>query len=357
MAVKLTPREDFLRMINGQTPQSVPLYTMGMAIPGGDAPPTQSIGPYVGPMGEMMERMMKGEPMGPPEPGAKRVDEWGVTHVGNKEGQGGQVPEPGNFILKDIRDWKKVIKAPPPMESSDSWWRDKAKHDLELCRIDRTQSLAAVSVFYAPFTSLIAFMGFTEGLCALSEEPEAVKELLHWQCDYYMPAIEKVMKFYEPDLISMFDDTATRRNPFFSVGMYKDIFKPIYERLTRPGTSKGIWVEFHNCGRCEDFVPDMCDFGVKGWDPAQTDNDLVAVKKINDISILGGYDFVPPSDGVVNEELVRQSARDTINKYAPGGRYAFLGQIMTESGDPNGITWNAWLMDEVRRLADNYYDK
>jgi hypothetical protein len=155
----------------------------------------------------------------------------------------------------------------------------------------------------------------------------------------------------------MGDDTATRRNPFFSVGMYKDIFKPIYQRLAKPFTDKGIWVEFHNCGRCEDFVPDMCDFGVKAWDPAQTDNDLVAAKTKNDISILGGYDFVPPANGVITEEIVRQSARDTFAKYAPGGRYAWLGHVMTESGDPNDILWNGWLMDEVAKLAENYYDK
>ena len=74
-------------------------------------------------------------------------------------------------------------------------------------------------------------------------------------------------------------------------------------------------------------------------------------------SILGGYDWKPPADGNVTEEYVRQTARDTFAKYAPGGRYAWLGMIMTATGDPNGMTWNGWLMDEVNKLAPNYYDR
>jgi hypothetical protein len=352
MAVKLTPKENFMRMINGEIPQSVPRYTMGMARPGDPRPPTHSVGPMLGAMAAMMEAQMSGAPV--PD---KYVNDWGVTMVGNKEGMGGMLPEPNNFLLKDIRDWKKVIKAPPPLETSDSWWADKAKKDLEHAGIDRNESLAATMVMYSPFTSLISFMGFTEGLCALFEEPEEVKEFLNWQCDYYMSAYDKILKYYEPDLAGMGDDTATRRNPFFSVDMYRDIFKPIYARQAKVFTDHGVWMEFHNCGRCEDFVPDMCDFGVKGWDPAQTDNDLVKAKQTNDISILGGFDWKPPADGNVTEEYVRQTARDTFAKYAPGGRYAWLGMIMTETGDPNGALWNGWLMDEVNKLADNYYDK
>jgi uroporphyrinogen-III decarboxylase len=307
----------------------------------------------MGMMARMMEQM--GEGKAPPD---KIVDDWGVTHVGNKEAMGGMLPEPGNFILKDILDWKKVIKAPPPLETSDSWWADKAKKDIERAKVDRSQSLASVGSLYAPFSSLIAFMGFTEGLCALFEEPEAVKELLNWQCDYYMPVVDKIIKYYEPEVLNMGDDTATRSNPFFSVEMYQDIFKPIYLRLAKPYVDRGLPVIFHNCGRCEDFVPDMCDFGVKAWEPAQTTNDLPGVKKNNDVSIMGGYDWTPPSaEGEVTEEYIRQSARDTINRNAPGGHYAWIGMIMTETGDPNGPIWNGWLMDEVNKLTDCYYDK
>ena len=109
MAEKLTPRENFTRMINGEIPQSVPMYTMGMAMPGGPRPPTHSIGPVMGMMEQMMEQMMSGKVVD------RMVTEWGIPYVGNPEAAGGMLPEPGNFILKDIHDWKKVIKTPPPL--------------------------------------------------------------------------------------------------------------------------------------------------------------------------------------------------------------------------------------------------
>ncbi|MDR2516836.1 MAG: veratrol--corrinoid protein metyltransferase [Spirochaetaceae bacterium] len=355
---KLTPKENFTKMINGEIPQSVPIYTMGMYFPGSPTrPPTHSIGPYLGGMGEMMERMARGEGFNPPAAGAKRVDEWGVTWVGNPEGNGGQVPEPGNFILKDICDWKKIIKKPEPIDVSDSFWREKAEKDNKLSGIDRTQSLAAVGGMFSPFQSLVGFMGFTEGLMAMYEEPEEVKELLNWQCDYYVPALEKVAQYYNADLVSLADDSATKYNPFFSVEMYKEIFKPIYHRLVKPFTDRGLYAEFHNCGRCEDFVPDMVDFGVKGWDPAQTENDLLEIKKRGDISLIGCYDFVPPPDGVVTEELIRESARASFKKYAPGGHYAFAGGLLSQPNDPGSAQWNMWLQMEVAQLADCWYEK
>jgi hypothetical protein len=342
-------------MIDGKIPQSVPLYTMGMAMPGpGPRPPTHSIGPVIGQVANMVAAQMSGQPTPVHQ---KIVDEWGVTMQSNREGMGGMIPEPGNFILKDIRDWKKVIKAPPPLETSDSWWADKAKKDIAVSGINRKESLAAVGIQYGPFISLISFMGFTEGLCALFEDPEEVKEFLNWQCDYYMPIYEKVIKYYEPDLATLFDDTATRQNPFFSVEMYRDIFKPIYERQTKVFTDRGIWIDFHNCGHCEDFVPEMCDFGVKGWNPAEKINDLVKIKTIHDISVMGGYDWRLPADGNITEEYVRQTVRDSFHAYAPGGRYAFSGMIMTPTGDPNGFIWNGWLNDEANKLAYNYYEK
>jgi hypothetical protein len=358
MAEKLTPKQNWMKMITGEIPQSVPVYTMGMYFPGSpNRPPTHSIGPYIGMMGEMMERMAKGEPMQPPQPGAKRVDEWGVTYIGNAEGNGGSLPEPNNFILKDIRDWKKVIKKPAPMETSDSWWRERAEKDEKLSGIDRNQSLAAVGGMYSPFQSLVAFMGFSEGLMAMFEEPEEVKELLNWQCDYYMPALEMAAKYYNADLISLADDSATKYNPFFSVEMYKEIFKPIYERLTRPFTERGAFVEFHNCGRCEDFVPDMVDFGVKAWDPAQTENKLLEIKKRKDIAVVGCYDFVPPPDGKVTEEYVRETVRASFRKYAPGGWYSFAGGLLSVPSDPSSNMWNMWVQTEVATQADCWYEK
>jgi uroporphyrinogen-III decarboxylase len=157
----------------------------------------------------------------------------------------------------------------------------------------------------------------------MAEEPEVVKELLNYMADVYVPIIEKTLQYYKPDLVYMADDTAAERSPFISVEMYRDILKPIYKRLAGPANDRGIPIEFHNCGHSEAFVPDMIDLGVKVWDPAQPSNDINGIKKKypGKIAMAGGFDFKPPKGWPnVNEEEIRQQARDVIDKNAPGGR-------------------------------------
>ena len=119
-----------------------------------------------------------------------------------------------------------------------------------------------------PFQQVIAFMGFTNGLMASYEEPEAFEELINFMVDIYMPVIQATVDYYEPDLLYLLDDTASAFSPFISPPTYREILKPAYARLTKPAVERGIPIQFHNCGKCEDFVDDMIEIGVKIWDPS-----------------------------------------------------------------------------------------
>lgn len=340
---KLTPKENYLRLAKGELPESVPFFNMGM--------PTIS--------GEMTTAMIGPSILAPahlsPEGGK---DHWGVTYVTNEETGFASIPEPNNFILADITKWHQVIKPPQLPERID--WEYMAKKDYEKSKIDRTQSAVMAGCGLMPFQQLMAFMGFTEGLCAMFEEPEAVKELLHFMADFYVPLIEKTLEYYQPDIFYLLDDSAAKLNPFISVEMYRDILKPVYVKLTNAARERGIPIQFHNCGRCEDFIDDMLDFGVVYTDPAQTTNDLLSVKeKYGDKFVLcGGWDWkMPETWPVVDEEAVRQTVRDAIDKYAPGGGYAFGGGVLGKHNDPVTKEVNRWLQEEVASYGKNYYSK
>ena len=47
--------------------------------------------------------------------------------------------------------------------------------------------------------------------------------------------------------------------PFFSPEIYKDIFLPIYKRLSKPAQENGVPVVFHNCGKEELFLDFMVE--------------------------------------------------------------------------------------------------
>jgi uroporphyrinogen-III decarboxylase len=348
---KLSAKENYLRLSRGEMPDYVPNWTMGMNAPGS-------------PAAMVMPSIMGPPMMGPPpgddgNPRKEWTDQWGITYTAVEEVGNAGLPKPGNFILKDVTKWDQTVKWPAyPDDFYTADWEAMAKKDLEAINRDEIGVVAMCG--FGPFTTLVNFMGFTEGLCALLEEPESVKEMLNYICDYYMPIVDKTMDYYSPDFVYLLDDTASKYAPFFSVPVYKDIFKPIYARLGKTAKDRGIPIQFHNCGRCEDFVPDMIDFGVKYWDPAQQSNDLLKVKEQfkGQISICGGFDFVPAVDRETTEDDVRSYVRSVLDKFAPGGGYAFCGGITGHAKDmEKTMKLNEWVQDEVARYGADFYGK
>ena len=91
----MTEKVNFFLMLEGKQPQWVPRATF--AAPGVKTP-TAQVAPYV----FSYHRF---------RPGAQ-VDCWGVRHVPVEDAGGAKIPEPGNFILKDVSDWRDVIRLP-----------------------------------------------------------------------------------------------------------------------------------------------------------------------------------------------------------------------------------------------------
>jgi hypothetical protein len=347
---EITAKENYLRLGRGEMPEYVP-----SGMPYKDRVPSAPVGPFEIFMPEGL--FFFGPPPDGSTPPSEFVDKWGVPHVANPETGYAALPKPGEFILDTISNWKKIIKHPKLPEHID--WEGMAKKQHE--KIDRSKTATSLMFsMQAPFQQIMGFMGFEEGLMACHEEPETVKELLDYLAEWYEPIVIKSLDAWKPDFLSIADDTATKDYPFFSVEMYRDLFKPFYARLAKHATDRDIWIQFHNCGRCEDFVPDMIDFGVKYWNPAQIDNDLLKIKEKyrGQIAICGGWDFVPPIDAPITEDLMRATVRKAIDTYAPGGGYVFQGGYMgTADTRELAAKINGWVADEVYTYGTNFYKK
>lgn len=347
----LSPKENYLRIGYGKMPEYVPNWTMG-GIVGGSEPEAPAL--MAGPMQLLMGDM----PMPDPNGGeTEYTDMWGVTNVTTASTGYAGLPKPNNFILDDITKWDKIIKK-PTVDTSNVDWESLAKEGT--AHINRETTGVISMINFGSFQNLIGFMGFTEGLVALLEEPESVKELLNFMTDFYEPIAIKTIDYYKPDLCYMLDDTASKYAPFFSVEVYRDIFKPVYSRVARHAQERGIPIQFHNCGKCEAFIPDMIDFGVRFWDPAQTENDLLAIKEKykGQLAVCGAFDYVPDPDKGPTEDEVRAYVRSTFDKYAPGGGYAFCGGYVGTADDFEfNAKVNSWISDEVHTYGHAFYNK
>ncbi|MCL1803379.1 MAG: hypothetical protein FWG30_07030 [Eubacteriaceae bacterium] len=326
---KISAKDNFLKLAGGGHPEYVPFFTM-MGSEGVREIPIKRAGPAI-----WGDSRFSG--------GSK--DMWGVTYVATEETANASLPEPGEFLVNDITKWHETVKRPNITENID--WEAMAKADIERINIDRSQTALSCGTVYQPFQQLMAFLGHGEGLIAMSEEPEAVKELQEFMISVTEPYYEKILDYYQPDIWCIGDDTCTEYAPFFSVEMYREFFKPIYTRMAQAAVNRGLPVLFHICGMIEPFVPEMLDFGVKYIEPTQESNDIIGLKEQfkGRVSFIGGFDYgrhVPAGYPNFSEEDLRQDVRDTIDKYSPNGGWGMFAWPISYLGDP--------VIDEVKKI-------
>ncbi|MCL2631575.1 MAG: veratrol--corrinoid protein metyltransferase [Coriobacteriia bacterium] len=340
----LNPKENLLRVLHGQMPEYVPQYSYYGPLPGVEGPPP-NMGIGLAPMrGEVRED-------------GSFTDLWGVPFTSVEEVGGFSLPTPDEFILEDITRWQDYIKVPERMKDVD--WKAAAEESMKNLAYGRDTT----SLWYGPsggtFLQLMNLMGFSEGLSALYEEPDAVKELLQFFFDFYYPIAEQVFDIIQPDVMNLSDDAATEKNPFISPLMYREFFVPIYREYAKFAIDRGIPINMHLCGRGEDFIPDLVRIGVCSWEPVQLENDILEVKARfgRQMVIGGGWEGRGRLTELdVTDEEIRQSVRDAFDKYAVGGAYMFAAAYTPRKRDDELTThWNTVLQKEAWDYGQNFY--
>ena len=342
MAHRLTGKENYELLLSGQQPERVPCSSSSPG-PDGSPPAVVSVFPDI-----LSSAMMK--------PGIAK-DLFGVTYVPVAEANGAKLPEPNNYILKDITKWRDVIRTP---DLSGFDWEAMAKKDLEAARVNRKESLVSLGSHFGYFQYLMAFMGYSEGLLAVYEEPEEVQALMEYLGDFFVKVIESTIDYYQPDIIDMCDDLASWKNTFISPDTYREIFKPVTARQAKIATDRGLPISMHCCGHCEQLIDDWREIGVKLWNPAQSCNDLKAIKEKygNSFIICGGWDGRDEllREDATQEEIV-ESVYQTIDTLAPGGGYVFSGAFLGSPDDAVIRRKNQWIMDAALPYCDSFYKK
>ena len=340
MAV-LTEKENYKLVLEGKTPGWVPRFGLG------NDPYAKNPSGSKGIMSSIYPRTRN-------EDGSS-VDMFGIKHVPTVETGGMSLPEPGNFILDDVRNWRDVIKVPDLSEVN---WELQCKRDLETTG-DLSNFVVSLGTHVGYFQHLMNFMGFSNGLVAMFEEPDEVLALYEFLSDFYTTVLENQLKYFTMvDVLGITDDTATATNPFISPQMYRDMVKPYHARLGKYGQDRGMHVMMHNCGRCEDSIDDWRDFGVDSWNPAQVVNDLAGIKQKygNSLVLIGCWDSQGPAGWPdASEEVVRQAVRDCIDTYGANGGYMFWGSVYGPVGDVGTENKKRWMTEEFEAYRDNPY--
>ncbi len=325
----MTEKENWKRMHKGEMPEFLPRYDIG----GWNA--------------------FCSALMGKRNPDGSGVDMYGVEQVPTAEKDGTAVPKPGAYILDDIRKWRDVIKVP---DLSNIDWEAQAKKDLAMKDTENNPVMISCAVSW--FLNLMEFMGFTEGMCAMAEEPEEVYALFDYLNQFSLEVMRKMIKYYKPDGFSMWDDNATALNPFVSKQMFRDLIKPFMKQHCDIALENGLYIQVHDCGRCEDFIDDWIEIGITAWDPAQIMNDLQGIRKKygRKLIICGGWDYSGPVSWLdTDDQVLKDALKEYVDTFAPGGGFAFMASVMGAIGDENAKRKMKIIDDFYLSYARDYY--
>jgi hypothetical protein len=329
----ITPKENYLMMLRGEIPDYIPSFF------------EPSVDMLNGP--ELAEFSMPVYAPNGPE-----WSPWGVKYVGSPENNFGAIPEPGNFILKDITKWRDVIKNP---SLKDVDWEGRFQKVLE--GKDRTtKAIGIIGGDY--FQTFMSFMGFTEGLLAMYEEPEEVYALLDYISEYSLEVTKAFLHYGKPDVFMLADDCAAARAPFFSRELYVSLIKPFHKKHADLCNEAGVLIERHDCGRSESFIDDWLDIGVRAWNPAQVMNDLPAIKKkyLGRLTLNGAWDNQGPiSMPGTPDETLREALETYVDTFAPGGGFSFMAMATGNKEDERVIRKTALIRDYYDNHVRNYY--
>jgi hypothetical protein len=278
------------------------------------------------------------------------TDGWGVRWVASDSAIGGQIPQPGNFILKDITRWKKEITIP---DVSHYDWPGIVAQEYGAFKIDREKQALCYVSNAGVWERLADLMGFEGAMIALMEEPEACDELFTAITDHKIRLAEVAAKHYQADVFINFDDVAAERNMFMSPDTYRAMIKPHWKRLHNAVKNLGMIPSQHICGYARLCLGDYIDTGANCWNSCQPTNDVAEIlAQYGDrFCMEGGWNTNGkaslPGSGV---EDVRAEVERCFREYGDKKGYIFLPLILASTDMTNIDAKNGVIVETINKL-------
>lgn len=297
---KITPRENYLRIIKGGEPEYLCHNN------------EYSNGPvYVDPMAAYYAKREVGISQDP----------WGVSYIwlpGTKAANPYVTEE--NKVIKDIRRWDFYLKDVPSPSSLKLDWTEAEERAKNF---DRKTYIFLGACFTGLFELTHNLMGFEDALCNYLEEPEAMGELLDYLCEFKLEYLKILIDHTHPDMIHIHDDWGNKRSLFMAPAVWRKLLKPRWARIYAYMHERGVMVQHHADCVCAPIVEDMAEIGIDVWQGIIPQNDIPDVqRRLNGrMALQGGIDGVVFDHENWTIEEVRGEIRRACDEYVPAGYF------------------------------------
>ena len=259
--------------------------------------------------------MILGSPFGlrnpNPKPGEHNVvNAWGVTKSW-PAGLPGAFPvhTPDKIVIKDIEHWQDYVKVPNVIYDAEEWEPFIAMAE----KVDRNEQYATFFVAPGVFEQCHYLLEIQNCLMDFYEYPDEMHELIDCITQFELDFAAEVCKYIKPDALFHHDDWGSQTSTFISPEMFREFYKPAYQKIYGYYKSHGVELLIHHSDSyAATLVPDMIDMGIDIWQGVMTSNDIPTLIKNygGKISFMGGIDSAAiDHPGWTREEVAREVRR------------------------------------------------
>jgi hypothetical protein len=207
------------------------------------------------------------------------------------------------FIWPNIDDWD---------------WEAAAERNKSVLE-DKSRSIMPW-VFTGFFERLISLMNFQNAAVAMIDEDmqEAIHRLFDKLCGLYDQMFEKFNKYFGATMVYFHDDWGSQQKSFLKPETYDEMIVPYLKRVCESLHKRGMYINFHSCGKIEPLVPLMIKANVDIWS-GQPMNDRLQVLKDNHGKIY--VEFGPEATGMMVQMSPEEQEKNVNDWLAIYGDY------------------------------------
>ena len=253
-------------------------------------------------------------------PGATVKNQWGVTIL-FPEGDPGPTPliTPETKVCPDITRWREFVHAPDIEAACVEGWEPFIGMGRAVAGNDKL-----LTAFWPTglFEQCHFLMGFEDTLANFYEHPDEMHELIDYITEYRLKYAKLLIDKLQPDAILSHDDWGAKKSLFMSPEMWREFFKEPYRKIYQYIRSRGVIAIHHADSYLAPIVEDMAEIGVQVWQGVLPENDIPALqKRLNGSMVLMGGIGAAIDRPDSTEEEIRAYVREALETYCPGGHY------------------------------------
>jgi len=223
----------------------------------------------------------------------------------------GATMQPGKPVVPDINRWEEFISFP----DLDGWdWDSLEKDNIEYLGTNKMNQLG---IQCGLWERLMAMMDVVEACIAMYEDDQkiGVHRFFDTYADWIIDYIRRVADRVRIDSVTIHEDWAHERAPFFSPDIAREMILPHQKRIIDYVHSRGMLYDIHCCGACQMLVPVFIESGADFWGGQTALNDLRSyAKQYKDTNFIFGVPS-PEIEPEESEEVVRAAVKKWVDDY------------------------------------------